>query len=194
MKLSDKFTYYILCEDKQMQCFCRYFLQFQNINKRKIVLEKLPSNGCGEQYVKEQLPKTIELCFKVKNYDNNVLIVSTDADVNTVSKKKERLLKECENAKINVCISDKCILWFIPKRNIETWINYFSTKNADSINENDNYPHMRQHEADCKPAVKKMSDCFQKGEKKNCSLPSLQSAYKDFKKVVLIQKKKLVEN
>lgn len=191
MTLSDKFTYYILCEDKQMQCFWRYFLQSQNINRRKINSEPLPVDGCGEQYVREQLPKKIVSYFKIKNFNNTVLVVSTDADTKTVAERKKTLLKECENKNSDVNVLSECILWFIPKRNIETWIEYFSSGNPDSINEENDYPHIRKHEADCKPAAEKMSSCFQKEEGNKCALPSLQTAYGNFEEVVSLQKKRL---
>jgi hypothetical protein len=76
--------------------------------------------GCGEQWVRENYPSELQLIRKTKEN----LIVCTDADCLTVSDRIKKLDEECVKADIpGGTVNDKAVL-IVPKRNIETWIEY----------------------------------------------------------------------
>ena len=69
-------------------------------------------------------------------------------------------------------------LFFLPKRNIETWIQWLADKSA--INEIDEYPHKRRKESECKPQAEKLADMFIQNTDLSFALPSVQSAKKEY--------------
>lgn len=175
--MNKKGQYFILCEDKQTQCFMWYFLVAHHINSRKIRCLPLPLSGCGEQYVRENYPKELKK-IRSKNFNNIILFVCLDADVYTVSDREQELDAECKRQNI-LCRSDtEPVAFFVPKRNIETWIQWLADKSA--INEIDEYPHKRRKEAECKPQAEKLADMFIQNTDLSFALPSVQSAKKEY--------------
>lgn len=72
--------YIILCEDKQTQCFLRYFLTKHLIKREKIRCLPLPIQGSGEQYVRESYPVELQK-MRSKNFNNIVLFVYTECSL-----------------------------------------------------------------------------------------------------------------
>jgi hypothetical protein len=83
--------------------------------------------GCGEQWVREQYPRELQIIRKTKEN----LMVCTDADCLSVSDRIKRLDAECMNANIPVKTINDTAALIIPKRNIETWIEYLHGKKGD---------------------------------------------------------------
>ena len=91
MRLSKEYQYHILCEDAQMKSFITAVLSDQGINPHKIRVCKYPAgNGCGESYVKRELPKEIKI-LKATNYIKRILIVCADADRYSVNERLKQL-------------------------------------------------------------------------------------------------------
>ena len=176
MKLSKTYKYTVLCEDKLTHCYVRRFLIAQGISGRKIFPLPLPADGCGEQYVRQEFPRYLEV-LRSKNFDSNVLVVAVDADKKSLQKRKNQLDDACIAAHIPARMENDKLLVFIPKRNIETWIKYFD---GATVNEEDDYAHfLNGHESDCHTAAEKMAAEFSI-ENFTSELPSLQEAYNEY--------------
>lgn len=169
-----------------MQCFLRYFIEFQNIPRRKIRALALPVQGCGEQYVREEYPKELNLIRSI-NYNSISLFVCIDADTETLEKRKQELSMECKKQLVNERLEQECVAYFIPKRNIETWINFFDNNTKSKIDETTDYGHRYGHEAECKKAACAMSEYFQKENDMDSFLSSIKEAYKEFESLVQSQ-------
>lgn len=148
--LNKKAQYFILCEDRQTQCFIRYFLEKQNIHRRKIISLQLPMS-CGEQYVRTEYPKELQK-LRTKNFNVLVLFVCTDADINDIETRYKELDDECKKQNTDSRKDDEPVAIFVPKRNIETWLEWLKASEEDkrSINETVSYPHNRKNESNCK--------------------------------------------
>lgn len=176
MKLNKDYKYLILCEDKLTQCFVRYFLKSQGINGRKIFPLKLPAATCGEEYVRKEFPRELEN-LRSKKYNSVVLVVAIDADALDYNKRKQQLVEACNLASVEAFSGKDKLLFFIPKRNIETWVKYFD---GEIVDENTDYAHfLNGHESDCYSAAEKMSNEFSQ-ENIKFNITSLNHAYTDY--------------
>jgi hypothetical protein len=125
--------YTILCEDDQGACFIRRFLKNRQVERRDIrEIIAPPGQGCGEQWVREHYPRELQVIRKTKGN----LIVCTDADRLTVPNRIKQLDEECVKKNIpGRTVHDTAAL-IIPKRNIETWIEYL---HGMEVNEEKDY-------------------------------------------------------
>ncbi len=180
MKLSKTHKYTVLCEDKLTHCYIRRFLLAQGISGRKIFPLPLPADGCGEQYVRLQFPRYLQV-LRSKSFDSNVLVVAIDADKKTLQERKVQLNEACEAANVSVRTETDKMLVFIPKRNVETWIKYFD---GETVDEEQDYAHyLNGHESDCYSAAESMSAQFSSGGFVS-ELSALQEAYGEYTRLV----------
>ncbi len=131
MKLSRDYQYHILCEDLQMRSFVQSVLAHQDINPRKIRVSNIPcGKECGEAFVRREFVKEYKV-LKSTNYLRKVLIVCTDAYNLSVDERMQNLKKELQRNQINWKGSKEPIFFFIPKRQIETWIRLLRGEDVD---------------------------------------------------------------
>ncbi len=176
MGINEKSRCWILCEDSQTSCYIRYFLVEHGVNNRRIRQMPLPLAGCGEQYVRKQLPVCLEK-LRSQNYQRQlVLIICTDADTGSTHSREMLLKNECRARGIPYIQPDDAALLFIPKRNIETWIRWY--EGARDVNEEEDYGHMyRGNPSACRPAAIAMAGEFRSGKMREAALPSIADAY-----------------
>ena len=171
--------YLILCEDKQTQCFIRYFLLRHLIERKKIRCLPLPMQGCGEQYVREGYPIELQK-IRSKNFNDIVLFVCIDADVHSVADRYKVFDNECTMRNIPNRTSLEPVVFIVPKRNIETWIEWL--EDNEEINEAVLYPH-RKKEDECKPQAEKLADMFINNIDLSSALPSIQFARQEYNRL-----------
>ena len=122
--MAERVRVIILCEDRQQEVFARTFLEECGIGPIR-VLPYPNGKGAGEKSVRENYPGEVRLFRSKHNSQPNTrLIVLTDADKLSVSKRMRILDQELQKAGQPVRKPDEPIGVFIPKRNIETWIYY----------------------------------------------------------------------
>lgn len=145
----------ILSEDKQQQVFVRRFLLEYGLaeNYHDITLLPLPlGKGSGEQYVRERLANELEQLRRTAHSQTKALLVVIDADTSTVLSRKQTLDQECKTKNISLRQPHERVCFFIPKRNIETWIYFLKNDQADEIT---SYPKLYR-EGECLSEVKKL--------------------------------------
>jgi hypothetical protein len=162
----------ILCEDAQAACLLRRFF-----HECKIAIVKevtAPAGlGSGEKFVRQRYPTELDYCRRRKSK----LMVCTDADTLSLQQREQQLDEACREAKQSPRSRDDQVALFIPKRNIETWLE-FLTGNL-GVNEEENYSSTGPHRPDKKRCQQAAEELYQycKGLKNPpTSLPSLQSA------------------
>jgi hypothetical protein len=113
----DKLRITILAEDKRHQSFVLRYLKSLGCNMRKVRREPLPNGiGAGEQWVRDRYAESV---YELRRRSENIaLIVVIDADTHDVSKRRIQLEEELPRPRE----ARERIIYFIPKRNIETWI------------------------------------------------------------------------
>lgn len=174
--LNKNVQYTVLCEDKQTQCFVRCFLRAHNIPRHKINFISLPV-ACGEQYVKTNYPKELKK-LRIKNFNALALFVCIDADAHTVKERYYELKTECEKQSIDNRKDNESVALFVPKRNIETWIEWL--KGKKHVNEDIVYSHNTGHESECKLQAEVLADMFIQNKNVNKALPSIQYAKSEY--------------
>ena len=140
----------ILCEDRQQEVFARHFLESCGVNRHHIypnVCQK--GKQAGEQFVRQEYPKEVLGYRRVSGYLSAGLVVLTDADVKKVANRLVQFETALKENKISPRKPTERIGIFIPKRNIETWINFLMGR---SVSEDETYPHLKR-ESECIPYV-----------------------------------------
>jgi len=173
----------VLCEDTQQWLFAYYFLIGWGIPRQRIRRSKYSfGSGSGEQRVRVNYPKEVRELRRYQHHLNICLIVIMDADTQSI----ENHFRELENALATTALErryeNEKIAIFIPKRNIETWIVYLK---GDMVNENDEYPHLRKNESDCKPSVTQLAEnCRNRQPLPDNAPPSLKAACKELERIL----------
>ena len=123
----------VLCEDDRTHRFLRRFLRHRFRN-REIETLPLPTEGSGEQWVREQFPKQLRA---VRDLEQTVLLVVTDADVNTTAYRRSQLDRQCDTEKTRPRQPIDPVIVAIPARNIETWL--WHLKTGEAVDESRDY-------------------------------------------------------
>ena len=141
----------ILCEDSQHEAFIRRFLAGMGWERRNLRVEKSPSaRGSANRWVIKQFPK--ELAGLRKTHAAAALIVMIDADSKTVQERIGEFQDECQQCRIDFRTSTEAVVIAVPRRSIETWIEYL---NGATVDETTKYPGL-DRERNCKSAVQNL--------------------------------------
>jgi len=161
----DKYSYYVLCEDRAHFGFVYGYLMEMGAKRGKIntIIDFPEGKSDAKKFVQSNYGIAVE---KMKQKSaNTVLIVLRDADLDEHS----TVLKFFDNSMNNVFIA-------VPKQNVETWFYFFANKdNAESKDETkDRKLWYRQHNEKPKPAFcgKQFVDVI-KCKKNNQSIPNI---------------------
>jgi len=180
MRLSDRYSYEILCEDAQTRCFMIALLKKQGINRHKIYIDMAPAGTiCGSQYVAQKYPDKVN-DFLSRNYKNNVLIVCTDADNLSVEERVQFVENNAKDIKYNRQ-EVRIIIW-IPRRQIENWIHFWQERTGEEID----FKHTGKPEK-CRLEAEKMSDYLSDQIAVKDIIPSIEYAKKEYMRVCKMQ-------
>ncbi|MCY4460660.1 MAG: hypothetical protein OXC26_09755 [Albidovulum sp.] len=169
----------LLCEDKQTNSFLRKFLKLRKFGSRSIHTIFNPSNGSGEQYVRKNFPNQLKA---IRQSQNALLIVVTDADNLSVEERRSTLQDECENQNIPPVNDSDRVVQFFPRRNIETWLKCLSSNAGIDVDEVTTYRKLK-YESDCGPlATNLYAMCHEKQKLREPVPPSLLNACEEYKK------------
>ena len=185
MKLSKDYQYHVLCEDVQMRAFIQAVLAEHDVGSGKIRFSNCPpGKGCGEAFVKRELPREIEI-LHATNYNRKVLIVCTDADRFKVDERIRQLENEVKSQRLKWNRSAELVVLWVPKREIETWIHFLQ---GEQVDEETSYRHSGRP-VSCKKEATLFSKYCQDIEEIDCSMvPSLMNAKQEYVRVCRLQK------
>lgn len=177
MGLNKQRQYLVLCEDKQQQYFVRHFLKECNIIGPKVSFEPLPKEGSGEQYVRENYIKVLKKSRSKNRAITAVVVI--DADTKTVTERIDQLKRKCATENIPERNEADTLMILVPKRNIESWIEYYSSGHA---NESDTYRHF-ENVSESKPAIIQFTEDIKNGRLRTSTFVSLQHAQKEYNRL-----------
>jgi hypothetical protein len=170
----------ILCEDKQQEVFAIHFLQKRGFTLDRNFRAQICPKGAGEQFVREKYAQEVVEYRRQRNKRSGMLIVLIDADKKTVEERLQQLNDALIQNSQQIRQPDEAIAIFVPKRNIETWINYLQSKNIDEETE---YAKLKK-QSDCKPYVEQLvNECYQ-GNLDNNTPPSLKAACEELQRIL----------
>lgn len=187
MKLNNDYQYHILCEDVQMRGFILSFLDAQGIKLRKVRVCNYPcGKGCGETFVRRELPKE-EKILHATNYIRKVLIVCSDADNLSVDERLKLISRDVEKDLGKWNRDYEPIVFWIPKRQIETWIHFL---NGESVDETKSFAHEGKKPESCKKVARIFSEYCQGQIDIDCKdVPSIVTARHEYERVCELQRK-----
>ncbi len=169
----------ILCEDKQHAAFIRRFFGSAGWNLNEIRVEKNSmGQGSGEQWVRTRFPK--ELQEIRRRHVRSALITMIDADNQSIEDRFSGLDSECAKAGISSRNQDDPVAVFIPRRNIETWIEYLSENEVD---EWETYPKLTR-ERECADQVRKLKEMCDTGNLRPPAPQSLEIACEEYQALI----------
>lgn len=184
MKISDRYSYEIICEDVQTRHFLLNIFISQGIDRHKIRIDMAPKGDiCGSQYVAQMYPDRVKAFFG-KNYRNVVLLACADADNLTIAERVRFIENSAKD--IDYERQKEPILIWIPKRQIENWIHFW----REGTNEETDYRHTGKPEK-CKTEAKMMSDYLSGQIDRNGILPSIVHAKREFERICNLQRLKM---
>jgi hypothetical protein len=123
MGMSQPTEVILLCEDQQHARFARLLLKLRGVSDRRIRAHISPlGQGDAKKWVNECYPGDLTAYRAKANHINNVLIVMSDADNNSVLQRAQQLENACDMNKISGRLPHERVIFVIPKWAIETWI------------------------------------------------------------------------
>jgi hypothetical protein len=158
----------ILAEDEAHDLFIRCYLIRLNVGlrEREIYTEPFPDGrGCGEQWVRTQYARVVREYRWRSAKTRTVLVVLIDADTGDVNRRLRQLEDGLKQQSMERRGLSECIVHFVPKRSIETWILYLNNR---SVDEDTDYSRGRHVEAQIAPAA----DTFFGWTRPNAAIPS----------------------
>jgi hypothetical protein len=168
----------ILCEDPQHAAFAQRFLKCVGRGMRVLRVEISPQGrGSGEQYVRERFARELAFFRERKHRVEQALIVIIDADLRTLADRIEQFKQAAIAGGQKPRSDDERVAYFIPARNIETWLAYLDGQN---VNEKDSYPRL-EHARECQRHVNILHDICKQGMLRQPSPPSLEAACKEYR-------------
>lgn len=172
----------ILCEDIQQESFIRRFLKkAHGIQDHLLRVIRAPrSTVSGEQFVRNNYANELKALRQRQHRAKTTLIVAIDADNKEIHDIVQTLNTSCINAGIAQTATTDNVAFIIPKRNIETWIDYLSGKEEKTTK---TYNKLSK-ESECQPAVEKLHDLCKKNVTPPPDFPdSLATACSEYRKV-----------
>jgi hypothetical protein len=125
----------LLCEDQLQEVVIRRFLKNKGATHRSIrTIPYYRGVGSGEQFVREEYPNQIK-AFR-QRHAQTLLIVVIDADTHSVTERNRQLDDACEERGERPRTANEAVVYFVPKRHIETWLAYLD---GQDVNETDSY-------------------------------------------------------
>lgn len=158
----------ILAEDDAHDLFIRRYLSRLNLGlrEREITTEPFPEGrGCGEQWVRTQYARVVKKYRWRSSKSRTVLVVLIDADKGDVNRRLHQLEDGLKQENLEARKLQECIVHFVPKRSIETWVLYL---NGHSVDEDTDYSGRRGVEAQTSTAA----DTFFDWTRPNAPVPS----------------------
>jgi hypothetical protein len=99
----------LLCEDKRHEQFARRFLVECGVSGRRIRSRIAPpGSGDAKQWVRERYPEEVRAYRERANAINNLLLVLTDVDHETVEKRRGNLEQSCRDAGVGALQTRLC--------------------------------------------------------------------------------------
>jgi hypothetical protein len=146
----------ILAEDLNQSNFVRHFLKRKGHHARRIRAVTVPQGkGSGEQHVRTSYPTEVQYYRNRASHRTAALVASVDADVLSVTDRMAELESALKNAGEIARNADEAIALFIPKRNIETWIQCLL---GARVNEIEDYKSIGDVQDKIKPAARTFFD------------------------------------
>jgi len=122
----------LLGEDDEHLRFARYSLVKLGFHSREVRSLPTPAGrGAGEQYVRERYSTEVKEHRRRASSQRVVLLVSIDADTNTVNERQEQLARALRDVNFKARGDGEAIVIWIPKRHVETWIAYLAGSDVD---------------------------------------------------------------
>jgi hypothetical protein len=171
----------LLCEDRAQEGLTRAFLKECGMKSLKYALKARVVGGFS--FVLDQFAKELKACrIQRKAKTNTLLIVLIDADLLSVEKRRDELLKRATSAGLEKFGDDEPAVLLIPKRNIETWLKSLHDQN---VNEEDDYKGRKKpSKEDFRLAAKTLREwCISPPKPDSTCVPSLRKALPDWIKV-----------
>lgn len=151
-------------------------------NRKKIEIEPVPRKSAGFTWVHRKYPKLVK--WHRARTTNVTFVVGIDSDKKTFGQRVDELDIKLETENMPKRKEDEQIVLVIPKRNIETWVKYFTGPPEDrgSVDEDTDYKNEFK-----KPNIETTAngfiDEFRLWKKNGTSLDTLPTLIETFKEL-----------
>ena len=173
----------LLCEDKRHEQFARRFLMERGVSGRRIRSRIAPPGvGDAKRWVRQRYPEEIRAYRERANAINNILIVLTDVDHETVEIRRETLNQACRDAGVDTLKIGDRIALALPRWAIETWILALAGEPLDET-ERIQPAHKQRVEREWRTAARRLAESCTLGKQLAAIMPaSLQTACAEYER------------
>jgi hypothetical protein len=140
----------LLVEDKQQEVFLTRLLRQLGVTGSLRTVPYPCGRGSGAAHVRDHFAEEVKAHRRFAKQRADGLLVALDADTRTVDECHRDLQRALNASGERPRDSEEPIVLLVPKRAIETWIQYLN--GTRPVDEETRYPHLA-HERDCAPAV-----------------------------------------
>ncbi len=148
----------VLCEDQKHQGFARRLLEKLGERFRRAPRFRKAGSGSGKHYVEKQFPVEFRAYLKRKQLMRIALIVLIDCDVKSVEATGRKLRDSLLPEERRTFEQEDCLLVLLPKRSIETWIEFAQTGQALDEDHREKRAHPSAEPAGCKSLASQFYD------------------------------------
>jgi hypothetical protein len=146
-------------------------------NARELRVMKSPAaKGSAEQWVRQEFVSELKAYRQRRQRAASAMVVMIDADMRSIQDRINELDAECTTASIPFRADDEAVAIAVPRRNIETWINYLNEQPVDELSE---YPRLGRA-SDCGPAVARLVRLCRSTGLKTDAPPALAAACREY--------------
>lgn len=180
----------VLAEDNSLVSFCLKIVMKLGIqtNRKKIFVEPVPRKDAGFTWVHRKYPQLIKRHRARATSTSVAFVVGIDSDKKTFAERASEFDKKLEVQGMPKRQDDEQIVLVIPKRNIETWVKYFTgpvddRKNVDEDTDYKKVFKKPDFETTAKGFVEEFRQWKQQAETFN-TLPALVETFKELDRVM----------
>jgi len=171
----------ILVEDQELERFSREALLALGFSRDELRVTPYPvGKGSAEAWARKQYPDEVRVLRRKRDQKLGI-VIGTDADKLTVKQRMSRLADALRDEGIKKRDDAERIVFWIPKRNIETWLLYFAGDVRDEDNDYKNKVKKPDYRATAKAFVAQYREY--KGDSAIDTQPSLRSAYEEARRL-----------
>lgn len=157
----------VLCEDQNHELFTRRLLEKLGERFRRTPRFLKTTSGSGRQFVEKQFPLEFQAYLKRKQKMQIALIVLIDCDTLTFDATRKQLRESLDPDHRQAFDQTDCLLLLLPKRAVETWIDFAHTE----LPVDEDFRKKRAHPSTDAAGCKKLASQFYSWSRVNSTLP-----------------------
>jgi len=122
----------LICEDREHERFARHAFLRLGFHRRELRFLTSPSGrGAANHWILNRYADEVRAHRHRSSSQKVGLVTVIDADKKTVAERHKQFSDQLKNAALPARSDDECIVLWVPRRHIETWVAYLRGEKVD---------------------------------------------------------------